>query len=85
VHLRCTGGQSRGDKPPNRLGSQSCSDSRVSRQNEGTFSFKSVFLAWGGFLFSGYAEGTLVDSVRQNLLSLQKSLADFGAVPYDLV
>jgi beta-phosphoglucomutase-like phosphatase (HAD superfamily) len=31
--------------------------------------------------FSGYifdVEGTLVDSVRHNLLSLQESLADFG-------
>jgi beta-phosphoglucomutase-like phosphatase (HAD superfamily) len=40
-------------------------------------------------LFSGYifdVEGTLVDSVRQNLLSLQESLANFGAtVPYDLL
>jgi len=39
--------------------------------------------------FSGYifdVEGTLVDSVRQNLLSLQESLADFGiAAPYDLL
>jgi HAD superfamily hydrolase (TIGR01549 family) len=39
--------------------------------------------------FSGYifdVEGTLVDSVRQNLLGLQESLADFGiAVPYDLL
>jgi phosphoglycolate phosphatase-like HAD superfamily hydrolase len=39
-------------------------------------------------LFSGYifdVEGTLVDSVRQNLLSLQESLANFGAtVAYDL-
>ncbi len=39
--------------------------------------------------FSGYifdVEGTLVDSVPQNLLSLQESLADFGiAVPYDLL
>jgi beta-phosphoglucomutase-like phosphatase (HAD superfamily) len=40
-------------------------------------------------LFSGYifdVEGTLVDSVGQNLLSLQQSLADFGVkVPYDLL
>lgn len=40
-------------------------------------------------LFSGYifdVEGTLVDSVGQNLLSLQESLADFGVkVPYDLL
>jgi phosphoglycolate phosphatase-like HAD superfamily hydrolase len=37
--------------------------------------------------FSGYifdVEGTLVDSVRHNLLSLQESLADFGIeVPYE--
>ena len=35
----------------------------------------------GGMRFSGYifdVEGTLVDSVRHNLLSLQESLADFG-------
>jgi HAD superfamily hydrolase (TIGR01549 family) len=40
-------------------------------------------------LFSGYifdVEGTLVDSVPQNLLSLQESLAGFGAtVPYELL
>lgn len=40
-------------------------------------------------LFSGYifdVEGTLVDSVQQNLLSLQKCLADFGVgVPYELL
>jgi hypothetical protein len=40
-------------------------------------------------LFSGDifdAEGTLVDSVGQNLLSPQQSLADFGVkVPYDLL
>jgi phosphoglycolate phosphatase-like HAD superfamily hydrolase len=39
--------------------------------------------------FSGYifdVEGTLVDSVRQNLLSLQVCLADFGiSVPYELL
>src|SRR5882757_3017746 len=39
--------------------------------------------------FSGYifdVEGTLVDSVRQNLLSLQETLAGFGiAAPYDLL
>ena len=40
-------------------------------------------------LFSGYifdVEGTLVDCVQQNLLTLQKSLADFGVtVPYELL
>ena len=40
-------------------------------------------------LFSGYifdVEGTLVDCVRQNLLSLQESLANFGAtVPYEIL
>jgi phosphoglycolate phosphatase-like HAD superfamily hydrolase len=40
-------------------------------------------------LFSGYifdVEGTLVDSVPQNLLSLQESLAGFGVtVPYELL
>jgi phosphoglycolate phosphatase-like HAD superfamily hydrolase len=40
-------------------------------------------------LFSGYifdVEGTLVDSVRQNLLSLQESLDDFGVtVPYNVL
>ena len=40
-------------------------------------------------LFSGYifdVEGTLVDSVQQNLLSLQVCLADFGiSVPYELL
>ena len=39
--------------------------------------------------FSGYifdVEGTLVDSVQQNLLSLQVCLADFGiSVPYELL
>src|SRR5947208_11656311 len=39
--------------------------------------------------FSGYifdVEGTLVDCVRQNLLSLQESLANFGAtVPYEIL
>ena len=37
--------------------------------------------------FSGYifdVEGTLVDSVRHNLLSLQESLSDFGIeAPYE--
>jgi beta-phosphoglucomutase-like phosphatase (HAD superfamily) len=46
-------------------------------------------LAGGNVVFSGYifdVEGTLVDSVRQNLLSLQECLADFGiAVPYALL
>ena len=40
-------------------------------------------------LFSGYifdVEGTLVDSVQQNLLSLQVCLGDFGvSVPYELL
>ncbi|MDE5454086.1 HAD-IA family hydrolase [Bradyrhizobium sp. CSA112] len=40
-------------------------------------------------MFSGYifdVEGTLVDCVRQNLLSLQESLANFGAtVPYEIL
>jgi beta-phosphoglucomutase-like phosphatase (HAD superfamily) len=40
-------------------------------------------------LFSGYifdVEGTLVDSVQQNLLSLQVCLGDFGVgVPYELL
>ena len=40
-------------------------------------------------LFSGYifdVEGTLVDCVRQNLLSLQESLANFGVtVPYEIL
>ena len=40
-------------------------------------------------LFSGYifdVEGTLVDSVQQNLLSLQECLGDFGVgVPYELL
>jgi phosphoglycolate phosphatase-like HAD superfamily hydrolase len=40
-------------------------------------------------LFSGYifdVEGTLVDSVPQNLLSLQEALASFGVtVPYELL
>jgi beta-phosphoglucomutase-like phosphatase (HAD superfamily) len=40
-------------------------------------------------LFSGYifdVEGTLVDSVQQNLLTLQESLAHFGVtVPYELL
>ena len=40
-------------------------------------------------LFSGYifdVEGTLVDCVQQNLLTLQESLADFGVtVPYELL
>ena len=39
--------------------------------------------------FSGYifdVEGTLVDSVQQNLLSLQVCLADFGiSIPYELL
>jgi hypothetical protein len=39
--------------------------------------------------FSGYifdVEGTLVDCVREDLLSLQESLADFGlTVPYDVL
>jgi beta-phosphoglucomutase-like phosphatase (HAD superfamily) len=39
--------------------------------------------------FSGYifdVEGTLVDSVPQNLLSLQEALAGFGlTVPYELL
>jgi beta-phosphoglucomutase-like phosphatase (HAD superfamily) len=43
----------------------------------------------GDMLFSGYifdVEGTLVDSVRQNLLSLQESLAGFGvAVAYEVL
>src|SRR5207248_3029218 len=44
----------------------------------------------GGYmLFSGYifdVEGTLVDCVRQNLLSLQESLANCGAtVPYEVL
>jgi HAD superfamily hydrolase (TIGR01509 family) len=40
-------------------------------------------------LFSGYifdVEGTLVDCVRQNLLSLQESLVNFGVtVPYEIL
>jgi beta-phosphoglucomutase-like phosphatase (HAD superfamily) len=40
-------------------------------------------------LFSGYifdVEGTLVDSVQQNPLSLQVCLGDFGvSVPYELL
>ena len=40
-------------------------------------------------LFSGYifdVEGTLIDCVRQNLLSLQESLANFGVtVPYEIL
>jgi phosphoglycolate phosphatase-like HAD superfamily hydrolase len=47
------------------------------------------FLTGGVMLFSGYifdVEGTLVDSVLQNLLSLQEILADFGVtVPYELL
>jgi len=39
--------------------------------------------------FSGYifdVEGTLMDSVQQNLLSLQVCLADFGiSIPYELL
>ena len=43
----------------------------------------------GGMRFSGYifdVEGTLVDSIRQNLLSLQDALTEFGiAAAYDLL
>jgi beta-phosphoglucomutase-like phosphatase (HAD superfamily) len=44
----------------------------------------------GGVMrFAGYifdVEGTLVDSVQQNLLSLQEALADFGiGVPYEVL
>jgi phosphoglycolate phosphatase-like HAD superfamily hydrolase len=43
----------------------------------------------GDMRFAGYifdVEGTLVDSVQQNLLSLQESLADFGiGTPYEVL
>jgi hypothetical protein len=39
VHLRCTGGQSRGDKPPNRRGSQSCSDIRRQLKRRSVLAF----------------------------------------------
>ena len=39
MHLRCTGGQSRGDKPPNRRGSQSCSDIRRQLKRRSVLAF----------------------------------------------
>src|SRR3981189_1875412 len=55
-----------------------------------TMSVQTRFVVPGGdMLFSGYifdVEGTLVDSVPQNLLSLQESLAAFGVtVAYELL
>jgi phosphoglycolate phosphatase-like HAD superfamily hydrolase len=41
-------------------------------------------MQFAGYIFD--VEGTLVDSVQQNLLSLQESLADFGiGVPYEVL
>src|SRR3981189_1593075 len=55
-----------------------------------TMSVQTRFVVPGGdMLFSGYifdVEGTLVDSVRQNLLGLQETLEDFGvSVPYNVL